>query len=282
MPVDAEKLRKQAVYEAQAPLQSVLDDLDQIGQIAASFEARRRTIRHAALWCLLGFVLGLIIGAYAGIDWLVGLAFLSLAFCIGLFIWQFRFGRKIIANRKRGDLLKELLASLQWDVHERATFAVRLSLDDAPLLVSEAKWTGRRSGKQFFYKQSWLTVEAPMLDGATLSEEITELSRKRTYLNPRGKRKIKNRSRYLVTLRLIYPKDRYGDARPAHAALPQPVKVPEFSTVRDVRVTEKAIAIKALVPDQKAIPNTAEMLSLGAYRILNLARRAAARQGGAK
>ena len=281
MPVDAEKLRKLGRYETKAPLQSLLDDLDQIGQIVASFEAHRRTIRRACLWCLLGFVLGLVAGAF-GVDWMFGVAFVALALCIGLFIRQLRFASNVIGNRKRGELLKNLLPSLQWDSHNRASFAVNLSFRNSASLLSESNWSGRRKGKEAILRQYWLNIEGPLLDGTTFSEEVVELSRKRTYLNPRGKRKMKTRSRYQVTLRLLYPKQRYGDARAAHAALREPLRVPDVAKVSDVSVTEKSIAIKALVTQEKDIPQAAEMLCLGAYRILNLARHAVARQRGAK
>jgi len=54
--------------------------------------------------------------------------------------------------------------------------------------------------------------------------------------------------------------------------------VPESATLRDTRVTEKAIIVKSVVILREDVAQTCAMMSLGAYRVLNLARRVAAGQ----
>jgi hypothetical protein len=115
-----------------------------------------------------------------------------------------------------------------------------------------------------------------LLDGTVLTETVKELTRKRTYVNQNRKSKTKIRQRYLATLRFVYPDDMYGDARPACAALQEAIRVPASATLRDRRVTEKAIVVKAVAVLTEDVVRTSAMLSLGVYRILNLARRVAA------
>src|SRR5262249_47544746 len=126
------------------------------------------------------------------------------------------------------------------------------------------------------------SVEGELLDGTDISETVTELTRERTYKNPRNKIKTKTRNRYIAAVRLDYPKDVYGDAQPSSTSLQEQIRVPDSATNRDLRVTEKAIVIKALVDIQEDVAQTLSMLSLGAYRILNLARRSAASGAGGK
>ena len=57
----------------------------------------------------------------------------------------------------------------------------------------------------------WIALEGRLLDGTAFSESITELVRKRSFTNPRGKHKTKTRSRYLLNLRFDYPADLYGN-----------------------------------------------------------------------
>ena len=74
-------------------------------------------------------------------------------------------------------------------------------------------------------------------------------------------------------LRFSYPDAVYGDARPAYEALHEEIRLPGSATLRDTRVTEKAIVVKAMVMLKEDLDQTMAMLSLGVYRILNLARR---------
>ena len=236
-------------------------------------QAQRRRLRWIALDSLITAIVTFIAGVVIGNGMVLLVAFVAFTACIVFFIYSFVYSSKIVKHRNRYDLLKKLLAIIQNDAQLRAAFSVSLSLKGTPKLLSEAPWPVRAKGKQQFFEESWLSVEGPLMDGTTVREELTELSRKRTYRNPRGKYKTKIRSRYLVTVRFAYPKDLYGDARPAQLALNQPVRVPPSATLRDLRVSEKAIAIKAMVNAENDVAMTAGMLSLGAYRILNFARR---------
>ena len=210
-------------------------------------------------------------------------AFAGFVVVLLLFIYSFVYGRKVMKHSSRRELLKKLFEIVQQDADAQSAFSVRLSLDDHPKLISEAPWPQRKNGKQQYFEESWLSLEGRLLDGVILSEQITELSRKRTFTNPRGKSKTKRRSRFLVTLRFNYPREVYGDARAAQQALHEQVRLPGTAKLRGVRVSEKAIALKALTPAPGEVPYLTGMMAMGAYRILNLARRhAATGRGGAK
>jgi hypothetical protein len=277
MAIDAKRLLKEGLFEAQGPLQSLVQDLEQIEKIYQESATRRRKMRLAAGLWLIGAVICVVLsaatdrGAYLGT-----LAFAGFAIALLLFICSFVYGRKVMKHNSRRDLLKKLFGVVQQDADAQSAFSVRLSLDDHPKLISEVPWPQRKNGKQQYFEESWLSLEGRLLDGAILSEQITELSRKRTFTNPRGKTKTKRRSRFLVALRFAYPKDVYGDARAAQQALHEQVRLPAPATLRGVRVSEKAIALKALTPSSSEIPRLTGMLAMGAYRILNLARRHAA------
>jgi hypothetical protein len=172
-----------------------------------------------------------------------------------------------------------LSQSLIRDVHKSAPFSAKLVLKATPTLIKEEPWAARKSGKQQFFEEEFASLEVELLDGTVLTETVEELTRKRTYRNPRGKYKSKSRSRYFVTLRLGYPSGLYGDARTANDTLHEEVRVPSSATVRELRVTEKAIVVKAMVVLRQDVVQSSEMLSLGAYRILNLARRLAGTPG---
>jgi hypothetical protein len=188
---------------------------------------------------------------------------------------------KLLEHPKRLEIAKERLATIQADAKPEKPFTLRLALASNPVQLSKEAWHGRKNGKQELSEECWLSLEGPLLDGCVVTDEVKELLRKRTYSNARGKYKSKSRVTYLVNVRFCYPQERYGDARAAEQALKGTVKMGPAATLRSLRVTEKAIALKAMVSSDREIAPAACMLSLGAYRILNLARRMVGPSGAA-
>lgn len=282
MPIDAGQLQRQHVYERQAPLPAIQAEFAEIEALLNGVDARRKTLRRIGLIALLAGMACLIAGGVTGNAAAVIGVVLFIAGLVVL-IAGFIVGGKLVNNRRKLPVLKELLSTVADDAGARAPFSVRLTFWSKPKLVSEQSWTTRKHGKELFLELPWIFVQGPLLDGCTVTHEITEMMRKRTYTNPRGKRKVKTRSRYLVRLRFAYPSEIYGDARQAQHALHENVSLPRSAVIRDVRVTEKAISMKAVAGLHDEIGRTARILSLGAYRLLNLNRRiAAGRSGGAQ
>jgi hypothetical protein len=279
MALDVEKLRTTGVYEARAPFGSLLADLEQIGNLVRDAEAKRHKLRRYAG---LAMILGLASAVAAGIinnNAFGFCAFLAFAAGVGLFIYSFVTGRDMHKHHDRYELLRDLSKTVQVDADPRAKFAVKLAIKAQPKLLREELVPQKKNGKQQFFEEDFLTIAGELLDGTYLEQTVTENTRKRTHTNPRGKTKTKTRSRYLLSVRLGYPSDLYGDARPAQQALQEEFRLPASATLKNVGVSEKTISIKTMVGEEKEIPNASAMVCLGAYRILNLARRAA---GGAK
>ena len=276
MAIDVRRLLKQGLYETQGPLQSIAADLAQIEKVHLESAARRKMLRRVAgLWAIAGLVCGFLA---VTTDSRLYNRFGTLPcfiVALALFIHSFAFGRRIIRYSSRREVARKLLAIFEQDADAQASFSIRLSLDSHPKLISEKPWPVRSHGKEKFFEEPWLSIAGRLLDGTILTEEVTEMSRKRTYANARGKAKVKTRCRFLVSLRFSFPKDRYAGVGQAHQALKQPVRVPGATKLRDVRVSGKAIALKALTQTSDQIPKATGMLALGAYRILNLAKRAA-------
>jgi len=280
MAIDVQRLRTECVYGTAAPLQSILDDLAQIAGLLQSTIKQRGKLIRLGLVLLATAIMVIIAAAIMSQGLVIGLGVVMLIGSICLLIYGGTYGRRLLKHRSRHELLKQRITVIRQDARAQERFSVRLTLESTPQVLSEEKWPVRKNGKQQFLKETWLTIEGPLLDGTALSEDITELSRKRTFTNQNGKRKTKIRSCYLVTSRFSYPPDLYGDASWAHGALREDVRVPPSATVRAVRVNERAITLKALVRLENEVVQTAGMLSMGAYRMLNLARRVSAGQRG--
>ena len=275
MAIDAAKLRKTGIYDTRAPLPTLLADLDQIGGMVQAAEATRRRVR---IYSGLAMILGIVCAVLAG---LVGstvfsfLCFLTFALGVGLFIYSFITGRDFHKHHDRYELLRDISKGIQPDADPRAKFAVKLQMKSNRSFVREEPVPHRKNGKQKFYEEQFLSISGELLDGTHIEETVTELARERTYTNPRGKTKSKTRQRYLLNVALYYPGDVYGDARHAQHLLSEKIHVPTSAMVKNVNVTEKAISVKTMLRAEKEIPRASSMVCLGAYRILNLARRGA-------
>jgi hypothetical protein len=281
MSLDKKQLETAGTYQAQAPLRSILEDIDEIGNYLLEIQNQRRKLRRYGGIAMISGLLLAIAASILRINALTALTFLAFAAGVGLYIYSFVYGRAMHTHHSRYELLKNLFDVLQRDADPRSPFSVKLALKPQPALLKEEPWPDRKNGQQKFFEEDYLSIEGELLDGTVLSENLTELTRKRSFTNPSGKSKTKTRSRYILALKFRYPNDVYADARPAHQALHEQIRVPPSATVRETRVDEKAITVKSMVQSEKDVVQTTAMSCLGAYRILNLARRVAA-AGGAK
>jgi hypothetical protein len=280
MAIDKKQLETAGTYQARGPLRSILEDMDEIGIFLGEIEGKRRKFRKFGGIAMLAGLLLAIAASILHIGFLPALTFLAFATGVGLYIYSFVYGRAMHTHHSRYELLKKLVEVLQRDADPRSPFSVKLALKPQPTLLRDEPWADRTNGKQKFFEEDYLAIEGELLDGTVLSENLTELTRKRSFTNPRGKSKTKTRSRYILALKFRYPTDVYVDARPAQQALHEEIRLPPSANVRDMRVDEKAINVKSMVKIEKEIVQATTMTCLGAYRILNLARRAAG--GGAK
>jgi hypothetical protein len=280
MAIDVKKLEKGSVYEAQAPLESVLADVAEIDKAEQQFaQARKAKVRLGFLSLGIG-VLGIVLAVFAVAFALVGVLMALAGFACAVILWvsAYRYGRNLKTYRWRFELLGRLAASLQQDSDPKAPVKVSLGLKDRARFLKEEVWPVRPRGKQRFTADDWLSIQGRFLDGAEFSETVQELIRTRTYTNPRGKSKTKCRSRHFIGLRLACPKDSYGDLRPLEEGLKKNLRLPASATLRGVKVGEKAVFLKVRVAEAAELSQANVMLFLGLYRALNLARQMQGRQ----
>jgi hypothetical protein len=279
MAINQKQLEEAGIYQSESPLSELLGDLDQILHIADDIRAKKRQQAKQGGWCMLGGLIGAVIGGIVFPPLLI----LSILVIIVGFIWwimSLMKGARLLDHSGRLDVAKECIAMLQPDASAKSKFLIRLALASNPTQISHEAWARRKNGKEELLEESWLSLSGSLMDGTAVADEVKDLTRRRTYSNARGKSKSKTRVTHLVNVRFNYPKELYGDARPAEQALRGQLKAGPRAALRTVRASEKAVMLKALVTSDKAITETAGMLSLGGYRILNLARRMASAQKG--
>jgi len=271
MAIDAERLRTQCVYEIEAPLQTIVADMDEIAKAAAKWKAFRTTLRWICGGLLAFGILSLISGY-----WYIGLP--GIAIAIYGFVYAYRYARDVVARAKRCETVKSLATLLASDTSPKADATVKLAFKEVRHLLHDEAFPLRRDGRQSFFTDSWLTLEVQLLDGVEYQQTLTDLIRERTFKNPRGKRKTKIRTHHSVGLRLTYPPEVYGDLRNSGAKLSQPVLLPPSAVLKSKKVTESDIKLKATVRISAELTRTCSMMALGAYRILNFGRKVSSRR----
>jgi hypothetical protein len=277
---DARQLRTRGDYQAQVPLKALIEDVVRIRRMLDEAVTLKGRIRVFAGVSFVAGVVGLIASSALSIAVLGFCGLLAFFFGVALFIYSFIGRSALQKSRDRVDVMKGLSEKLQPDADPQSPFSVRLALTGEPKLVRTEPMLTRKNGQQHLLEEDFLSLEGKLRDGTVLTETVKELTRKRTFVNSNRKSKTKIRHRYLATLKFAYPDRVYGDARPACEALHEQIRLPGAATLRGTRVTEKAIVVKAMVDKKDDLAQTAAMLSLGAYRILNLARRVAAGTAG--
>lgn len=268
MPIDAERFRTAGVYESHAPLSALAGDLDTIDRIVLHCRARRKRLGWSGAALIL---CGIMIVATGVVPLVLGI--LAFPGAIACWIIAVRYGRAVIAREYRRTAVRRFGELLAEDADPTSPVTVRMALKDGKTLLAEQPYTQRKKGKQRLYQDPWLSMEARLLDGTTLTDNVTDLVRERSFVNPRGKWKTKTRVRHIVGVRFAYPAERYGDASACVGKLADAIKVPSTASVKGVRVTGRDIKVKALVNKTDDLAQTGRMLALGVYRMLNLARR---------
>ena len=279
MALDVVRLRKEGVYEARAPVAELSTDLTAIEHIAEEWHAARKRL-------FLGGTLAIAAGV-AGMALFVPAGVLLIGGAVYCFYHAKQYPKGVANHTDRCRFLKALMGMLGADADDKKPVQLRVAFDPARELLSESGLLHRKNGKERLFKESWLSLEAALHDGTTVSETIDDLVRQRTFTNARGKSKSKTRTRSVIAMRFDYPAEVYGDATALSARMQKEMRLPESAALRGVEVTPRAVKVKAIVADgleQALLAQTTSMLALGVYRTLNLSRELKKRsvQGGAK
>ena len=277
MAIDQQKLNKEFIFAGRGVAGELLLGLDQFAPLEARLKGRRSRI----LWLALAVFVACAVVAAAGGGPLFGL--LAVVAPLGLVIYSaFLAATPILHDRV--ELLRRTLNLLNQDAGSKARFEVQLHLRANKGKISESPNPQGR-GKQILFRDPWLTLGGRLSDGTSISESFVDLIRQRTKKNPRGKTKKKERRFCLIRVHLDYNTAIYGDASIASSRLKNPFRVPAGVEIKALNPTAKSLDIKTVVRGDLSagtLHAASEAILLGAYRILNLARRRVVATGGAK
>ena len=277
MAIDRQKLRKEHICAGRGTAAELMADLATIRTRENHLKRWARLIRWVALAVFLAFAAAAVI---VNDDFIFGAVFAPVILLAGA-----AFVAPPAVSHDRVEFLRLVLNMLNQDAGQRGRFEVLLRLRSKPEKASQGPNPRAPGGTQTFLRDSWLSLAGSLSDGTSISESCIDLIRWRTKKNPRGKQKRKERRICLLRVQLDYNSGKYGDAAVAARVLENPFRLPDGAEVKAFSSTDKALAIKMALkgtPTPASLHAANQAMLLGAYRILNLARRRALATGGAR
>jgi hypothetical protein len=267
MPIDQKKLEAEFVFSGQGTPAELTADLGRIAVLDARIKGRIRMIRWSSL---------VVFVAMAAMAVTVSSGFTALAIMLPIAILIYSvFAAKGSILQDRVTFLRSILNTLSHDAGKRGRLKVMVHLKNTREKTAE-------NPRQKLFRDTWLTLDGRLGDGTSIHESCIDLIRQRIKKNARGKTKTKERRVCLLRVQLDYDPTTYGDASIAAHKLASPFRLPTGAAMKSTRFTPKALAMKTIVKGDVTPPNlsrTSDALLLGAYRILNVSKQAAAAGG---
>jgi hypothetical protein len=274
MPINLEQVRKGFIYQNKAPIGAILQDVQTLATADEHYARGRRKRFWLGMMGVGAFILGLVLAIAEVLTPLaVLLIFCGIPAAIVFFIMAATYGGKLKKYRHRYELLRDMCATLARDTSPNAPVFVNLALQDTSRFLREEEYPQRRKGKQSFHEDNGLCLTGELLDGNQYSLALRELTRKRSFITPRGKHKTKFRTSYFLSLRMICPKDLYGDLRAIENGLRRNVRLPQSCVLKSLKAGRKMLFMQVRLANVAEARGAAVMMFLALYRGLNLARR---------
>lgn len=296
MPIDLQQFRKNLIYQAKAPIATLIADLQEITALDQLAELEQKKYRKQAVSYFFGLLASIalivIIFNFNSNSVILGLvALLLLLASIGLtialiyaLVKRAKFARLNISNC-RYEVTKKVLLMLGRDIDRTTEIELKLSfcpITDKKNKTETIPHPHKNQWKIDKHEHEWLKLKGQFLDKTRFELTATGLSKmqygwKRT---SRGKNKYKTKNKSLgfdLVLTLVYPQRRYGAVKILQNDISAAVKLPKLAYMRGLRMTEKAMYMTVRIVPQvednlEEIYQTITMMFLSLYQVLNLAK----------
>jgi hypothetical protein len=291
MPINLETFCEYLTYEANAPIEKIWEDIEEIAQLDRDAEAKQAQFNKL----LTGFIIAaiiifilLFISLSSGIQ---PLTIIGSTLFISCIIVAILIGSKSQAYSRlnlpnyRYELLRKILEMCQRDIENNSSVSVRLVLSkptEKNKVVKTIPHPYQSGFKVDLYRDEWLKVKGEFLDRSRFVLSATELAQtkhgwKRSR-SGKSKYKSKSKSRGLnITLMLDYSLRKYGAIKILKNEAMSAIQLPQSTQIKQLKLTDKSIDLTVKVPASndwhtEDIYKNITMMFLSLYQILNLAR----------
>ncbi|AHJ28730.1 hypothetical protein NSP_23990 [Nodularia spumigena CCY9414] len=296
MPIELRQLRQKLIYEDTAGFDSITTDLDDIAALSQLAEIKQKKFgNQAKYYFVCAAVLGLVTFSISSVTiasgflniavflLYVGLVSLIIAGIYALFR-MFKFQRLNLINY-RHNLIRQVMQMLGRDLEDTHSIYLKLSFQKGEKKEYKTNTLAHpyKSGwKIDIFENQWLNIKGRFLDKTRFVLTITELS-KRQYgwkRSSSGKNKYKSKVKsggLEVNLYLTYSQRRYGAVKLLQNDVRDAIKIPLFSKLRGLKVTDRNMNLTVRISprvaqSQEEIYQTIVAMFLSLYQVLNLAK----------
>jgi hypothetical protein len=264
MPINAAELVKTGIYQASGSLGSIAGELDEIDALA---RRRKRQVTLLFSFAAVAFIGGVLLLSLQ--PW-IGVSVLALFGVLVYLGTRMTRGALVVGDRIK--LVRGIMSMMANDTAPKTPASIWICFDQKGNTLSDKPWPVKKKGKERLATCEWLRLQTAMLDGTEVSQTITDFFRDRTYINPRGKSKKKRRITSVVVQKYKFWPEIYGDPAGFPDQVQELVHLPQSAALRDLRIDGKTLTAKMQVKVNTDLLQACTALSLGSYRILNLAR----------
>lgn len=291
MPINLETFCEYLTYEANAPIEKIWEDIEEIARLDRDAETKQaqftKLLTGSVVAAIIVFILLFVVLA-SGIQPLIITGIILFIACVITAIFagtkSQAYGRLNLPNY-RYELLKKLLEMCQRDMETNSPVSVRLVLSkptEKNKIVQTIPHPYQSGFKVDLCKDEWLKVKGEFLDRSRFFLTATELAQtKHGWKRSRsGKSKYKSKSKSRgtnITLMLDYSLRKYGAIKVLKNEAMSAIQLPQSTQVKQLKLTDKSIDLTVKVPasnswQTKDIYQNITMMFLSIYQILNLAR----------
>ena len=282
------KLGLDLKYQVEKPPQQIVLDLEQIEATDKQYSQARNKYQTLLTISSISIFISLFLLAIPPL----GIPVLIIAVAATFYFYHHykRFARLKI-EPYRYLLVKKLTELLRRDLPEAGHLKIDLDFTKpmiAHKLISEGNHPLRPGWKLKVYRDPWLNIQGQFCDRTNFELSILENHQNVSgwKRGRRGKRKYKSKNKFKgseIYLQLRYPSKKYGAIQVLKNDAIEAIKLPQFCELKNFRLTDKSIQIKAKISQMPSMPtivhhqleNTYQVMVsmlLSGYQILNLAR----------
>ena len=251
-----ERFNSTLVYEAQAPAEQLLAELQQIREFDQRAEERIKRYKYitfgSLLFGIVSFVLAVALSK-PGLFALVGLALIGLL--TGIVLWV-RGSKLNLANR-RYELFGELVRLLGRDMAKDAPVTVALDLtqpNDARKKVSEGQ---AGDWKVKYFVDPWLKLSGRLADGTsfqiTLIEKFQARGKWKRSRSGKNKYKTKTKTSTQAAVRLFPKLKRYENLPQVVDKATSLVRLPNWVGVKNIEATADELSVTAFTSENWSV-----------------------------
>jgi hypothetical protein len=284
MSLDFATLHKTLTYQSTAPIQQILADLEEIGQLEQVHKKKRKSsttiLALAVVGCIVSFVFVFIFPP---------IGVLLLLLCTILIV---QMSLKLLQHswlnppKYRPELIKKLLEMLSRDMAENASLTTQINLDQPK---HDRKKTHtiphphRKDWKIDLYRDPWLSLGGKFQDGTRFLVSTTELYQKQ-YGWKRGrsgksKYKSKEQSKASeIDIKLNFSQKKYGAIKALKQGAIDAVTLPDYAQIKRLEMSDNYIYLAIKIRHISSMNLGSDlyqaitMMFLSLYQVLNLAR----------